>query len=96
MLLKQFRNGSFLYLGTAYVNADALRGISGCAQVIVDEMTDVDYEFIPIIREVMSASLRHGYSVYAGTPTTTDATSGVLWQQSSQAEWIIKCPHCGK
>lgn len=43
VLLKQFRVGSFLYLGTAYVNADALRGISGCAQIIVDEMTDVDY-----------------------------------------------------
>ena len=31
VLLKQFKAGSFLYLGTAYVNADALRGISGCA-----------------------------------------------------------------
>lgn len=94
VLLKQFKAGSFLYLGTAYVNADALRGISGCAQIIVDELTDVDYEFIPIIREVMSANLRHGYSVYAGTPTTTDTTSGVLWSQSSQSQWIIKCPHC--
>ena len=85
VLLKQFNSGSFLYLGTAYVNADALRGISGCSQIIVDEMADIDYEFIPVIREVMSASLRHGYSVYAGTPTTTDTTCGILWSQSSQA-----------
>ena len=85
VLLKQFRNGSFLYLGTAYANADALRGISGCAQIVVDELADVDYEYIPIIREVMSASLRHGYSVYAGTPTTTDTTCGILWSQSSQS-----------
>ena len=96
VLLKQFRLGSFLYLGTAYVNADALRGISGCSQIIVDELADIDMEFIPVIREVMSASLRHGYSVYAGTPTTTDTTCGLLWQQSSQAQWIIKCPHCNK
>ena len=94
VLLKQFNSGSFLYLGTAYVNADALRGISGCSQIIVDEMADIDYEFIPVIREVMSASLKHGYSVYAGTPTTTDTTCGILWSQSSQAQWIIKCPHC--
>lgn len=42
VLLKQFRLGSFLYLGTAYVNADALRGISGCSQIIVDELADID------------------------------------------------------
>ena len=95
VLLKQFRNGSFLYLGTAYANADALRGISGCAQIVVDELADVDYEYIPIIREVMSASLRHGYSVYAGTPTTTDTTCGILWSQSSQSQWVIKCEACG-
>lgn len=96
VLLKQFKSGSFLYLGTAYANADALRGISGCSQIIVDELADVDVEFVPIIREVMSASLRHGYSVYAGTPTTTDTTCGILWEQSAQSEWIIKCRHCGK
>lgn len=42
VLLKQFKLGSFLYLGTAYANADALRGISGCSQIIVDELADVD------------------------------------------------------
>lgn len=95
VLLKQFRSGSFLYLGTAYANPDALRGLSGCAQIIVDEQADIDIQFIPVIREVMAAHLRHGYSVYAGTPTTTDTTCGIIWDKSSQSEWITKCRHCG-
>ena len=95
VLLKQFKSGSFMYLGTAYASAGALRGLSGCAQVVVDETTDIDFEFVPIIQEVMSANLRHGYTIYAGTPTTTDTTCGLMWARSSQAEWIIKCSHCG-
>ena len=94
VLLKQFKVGSFLYLGTAYANADSLRGLSGCSQIIIDQEADVDYSFVPVIRQVMSANLRHGYSVYAGTPTTTDTTCGLLWQKSSQAQWIIKCQYC--
>ena len=94
VLLKQFNSKSFLYLGTAYASAGALRGLSGCAEVIVDEEADIDYEFVPIIKEVMSANIRHGYTIYAGTPTTTDTSCGIIWNQSSQAEWIIKCTHC--
>lgn len=93
-LLKQFNVGSFMYLGTAYANADALRGLSGCSQIVIDELADVDFSFVPVIREVMSANLRHGYSMYAGTPTTTDTTCGILWDKSSQAQWIIRCTHC--
>lgn len=94
VLLKQFKNGSFMYLGTAYANADALRGLSGCAQVVVDQTADIDFQFVPIIQEVMSANIRHGYTVFAGTPTTTDTTCGLLWSKSSQAQWIIRCTHC--
>ena len=74
-----------MYLGTAYANADALRGLSGCSQIVIDELADVDFSFVPVIREVMSANLGHGYSMYAGTPTTTDTTCGILWDKSSQA-----------
>jgi hypothetical protein len=42
----------------------------------------------------MSANINHGYTIFAGTPTTTDTTCGIIWSQSSQAEWIIKCTHC--
>jgi hypothetical protein len=36
VLLKQFNSGSFMYLGTAYASAGALRGLSGCSQIVVD------------------------------------------------------------
>lgn len=44
----------------------------------------------------MSASLLWGFSTYTGTPKTTDTTLGLLWSLSSQAEWVIRCTHCGK
>lgn len=74
-----------MYLGTAYASPGALRGLSGCSQIVIDELSDIDIDFIPIIKEVMSANIRHGYSVYAGTPTTSDTACGILWEQSSQA-----------
>lgn len=55
---------------------------------------DIDYEFIPVINETMSASLFWGFSVYTGTPKTTDTTLALLWNRSSQAEWVIRCTHC--
>ena len=57
---------------------------------------DIEYEFLDIAAEVMSASLFWGFSIYTGTPKTTDTTLGLLWERSSQAEWITKCLHCGK
>ena len=96
VLLKKFNSGSFMYLGTAYASAGALRGLSGCSQIVVDQLADVSYDFIPIIKQVMSANIRYGYSVYAGTPTTSDTTCGILWDKSSQAQWTIKCQHCCK
>ena len=43
----------------------------------------------------MSASLFWGFSLYTGTPKTTDTTLALLWNRSSQAEWVIRCEHCG-
>ena len=43
----------------------------------------------------MSASIFWGFSRYTGTPKTTDTTLALLWNRSSQAEWVIRCDHCG-
>lgn len=56
---------------------------------------DMNWEFIPIIEECMSASINWGFSIYTGTPKTTDNTLSLLWNRSSQAEWVIKCDACG-
>ena len=56
---------------------------------------DVNYDFLPIVAETMSASELWATMLMAGTPLTTDTTLGLIWDQSSQAEWVIKCTHCG-
>lgn len=56
---------------------------------------DMNWEFIPIIEECMSASINWGFSIYTGTPKTTDNTLARLWSMSSQAEWVIRCDACG-
>lgn len=96
LALREFRNGSMCYAEHMFDSADRIRGISGAASVHVDEVQDVEYEYLDIAAEVMSASLFWGFSIYTGTPKTTDTTLGLLWERSSQAEWIIKCTHCNK
>lgn len=56
---------------------------------------DINWDFIPVIEECMSASINWGFSIYTGTPKTTDNTLARLWSMSSQAEWVIRCDACG-
>lgn len=92
--LKAYTNGSLVYEDFAFLNPDRIRGASGICSIILDEVQDIEYDFIPIIAETMSASLHWYFAKYTGTPKTTDTTLALLWNQSSQAEWVIKCTHC--
>jgi len=92
--LKTFNSGSLTYMEYMLINPDRIRGCSGLAAVYLDESQDIEYEFIPIVEETMSASINWGFSTYTGTPKTTDTTLALLWDRSSQAEWIIKCDSC--
>lgn len=56
---------------------------------------DIEYSFLDVVNETMSASLFWGFAQYFGTPKTTDTTLALLWRRSSQAEWVIRCEHCG-
>lgn len=56
---------------------------------------DIEFEYLTIAKETMSASLFWGFSIYTGTPKTTDTTLALLWDRSSQSEWVIRCEHCG-
>ena len=60
------------------------------------ESQDIEYEFLDIGNEMMSASIFWGFARYTGTPKTTDTTLALLWNRSSQAEWVIRCEHCNK
>ena len=94
LALREFNNGSLCYADYCFLSPDRLRGCSGLSSVTIDECQDVEYDFIPVIAETMSASLFWGFSIYTGTPKTTDTTLALLWERSSKAEWVISCDHC--
>lgn len=78
-----------------YCKEDASR-IRGPAtdQNIHDEVQDMAFETLPIIKETMALSA-FKREIFAGTPLTTDNTINELWKTSSQCEWVTKCPACG-
>jgi hypothetical protein len=93
VLQREFRNGSKMYFSFAFLDADRTRGIPADKNVI-DEVQDMNYEFLDIIHETLSGS-KWGIKQYAGTPKSLDNTIQKLWTDSSQAEWIIKCMTAG-
>ena len=94
VLQRSFRNHSQMIFSFAFLDAERTRGISADKNCI-DEVQDLDKDFLPIIHETMSGSRAWGLKQYAGTPKTLENTIQVLWSDSSQAEWFIKCPHGG-
>lgn len=94
VFLREFLNNSLMHFSFAFLDVERIRGIMA-DWVNIDEVQDMDYEFIPIILECMSAS-KLGLSCYTGTPKTLDNTIEALWADSSQAEWVTKCDACSK
>lgn len=58
-----------------------------------DEVQDILFEILPIIKETMALS-RYKREIFAGTPLTTDNTINELWKRSTQLEWATKCTGC--
>lgn len=94
VLQRSFKNRSKMVFSFAYLDAERTRGISADKNCI-DEVQDMDINFLPIIHETISASRDWGIIQYAGTPKTRDNTIERLWTDTSMAEWVIKCPHPG-
>ena len=95
LALREYYSGSLAYADHTFLDQGArLRGISNCAATTWDEAQDIEYEAIDVGNETMSASRFWGFARYTGTPKTTDTTLALLWARSSQAEWVIPCPHC--
>jgi hypothetical protein len=93
VLQRTFSNGSSMYFSYAFLDAERTRGIPADKNVI-DEVQDMNYDFLQIIHETLSGS-PYGLKQYAGTPKSLDNTMEKLWQQSSQAEWVIRCRTAG-
>jgi hypothetical protein len=93
VLQRTFLNGSAMYFSYAFLDAERTRGIPADKNVI-DEVQDMNYDFLQIIHETLSGS-PYALKQYAGTPKSLDNTIEKLWQDSSQAEWMIRCHHAG-
>ena len=94
VLQRSFKNKSQMLFSFAYTDAERVRGVSADKNCI-DEIQYMDISFLPIIHETLSASRDWGIIQYAGTPKTLDNTIEKLWNDSSMAEWVIRCPHPG-
>jgi hypothetical protein len=92
VLQRSFKNKSMMLFSFAMLDADRVRGVSA-DRMCIDEVQDMDPEFIPIIQETMSYS-RFAMSHFTGTPKSLDNPLEGLYRRSSAAEWFIPCAHC--
>jgi hypothetical protein len=88
-----FSNGSDIQLTYAKTSADRARGIM-CDELDCDEIQDHLIDNLAIIKKSLTQS-DWGIRRYTGTAKTVDNTIEYLWQQSSKAEWAMKCSGCG-
>ena len=91
---KEFLNGAEVYLRNCYEEADNIRGLS-TDDICIDEIQDILVDAIPIILETQTRS-KNKHRIYTGTPKSLSNTIQQQWDKSSQADWVIRCPHCGK
>ena len=92
VFMKQFLNGSRMYLRYALLSADRIRGYSADMNLF-DEVQDLREDVIPVIQETMSRS-EHKISWFCGTPKRTRGTLANIWRRSSMCEFMPKCTSC--
>lgn len=90
--MREFNNGATVWLRHCFEQGDNIRGLS-IDRLYIDEVQDILIDAIPVIQETQFAS-EDPVTWFAGTPKTFSNTIEGLWQQSTQAEWVVKCPHC--
>ena len=88
---KGLTNGSMIWLRSAFLNADRVRGLSA-DELEIDETQNVLASNIPVIMEVLSHS-PDPHVTFAGTPLTLDNYIQLLWESSSMCEWLVRCHH---
>lgn len=92
VLQRSFKNHSKLMFSYAFLDAERVRGIAAHS-ISKDELQGFDPSLMPVIDETMSAS-PNPFSLEAGTPKSMENLIERRWQESSQAEWVVKCQAC--
>lgn len=90
---QSFANGAGIKLTYAKTSSDRARGIFA-DRIDFDEIQDHLVDNIDVISQSLSQS-QWGIRRFTGTAKTIDNTIQYLWEDSSQAEWVMKCEHCG-
>lgn len=89
---KEFTNGAEVYMRNCFEEADNIRGLS-IDDIFIDEVQDIIVDALPVIMETQTRS-KTPHLFLTGTPKTFSNTIQQKWEQSSQADWVIKCPAC--
>ena len=92
--IKAFSNGSVIQFTYTSGDADRVRGIPA-DEIDWDEIQDTSANVLPVVEQCLSAS-KYGIQRYCGTPKTLDNPVELLWESSSQNEWLMRCSHCNK
>ncbi len=92
---KSLNNGSVIFLSYAETESDAdrVRGIAA-NKMFLDECQDASYDALPVLFEILSAQ-DNPRKFLTGTAKGEDNTLERYRRLTNQAEWAIKCPHCG-
>jgi len=93
VFMKEFTNGSEIYLRHCYDEGDNIRGITTIENHI-DEVQDILVDAIPVIAETQSHYPETRRTWYYGTPKSFSNTIEQLWGDSKKYEWIIQCSRC--
>jgi hypothetical protein len=91
---KEFMNGSEIYMRNCFEEADNIRGLS-VSDIFIDEIQDILVDALPVILETQTRAKKKR-RIYTGTPKSFSNTIQQQWERSSQADWVIRCSHCGK
>jgi phage terminase large subunit GpA-like protein len=92
---KEFSNGSTMFFKYAMDDGDRLRGPS-TDRNMYDEVQDLLVDPVVIVGNETLTESDYQYETYAGTPKTMENSIQYLWEESTQAEWVMKCDGCGK
>lgn len=95
ILQRSFANGSDLHFSFCYLTADRTRGFA-IKNLSIDEIQDIAVDHLDVLRFTMSHYPEWSIENHSGTPKTTDILIERLWQESSQAEFSIRCDHCNQ
>ena len=95
IMQRSLGGGGTLHYAYAFLTPDATRGYA-VQELNLDEVQDINNDFIPIIEEVLSAQTEYGFRVFSGTPKALENTLNVQFKSSSEAYVHITCERCNR